>query len=257
MLDILLIALLAFFLEMVDNGLGGGYGTLMAPLLLLFGYDTQVIVPAILFSEMCSGLIGGGSHAYFRNVDWRSVAITLTGSVIAMIVATLSVGIFLPKTVVRAYISLIALLMGLFVIVRSFIVRSFGKVKFKSRPSTLGTGILGFLCGFNKGITGGGYGPLSVSGYITLGLLPAVAIGTTTVAEGVVCAIGFFTYQAFIGITWAIALAMAVGSAVADPISAWINNGIKKRLQPPFHGRIIGIAMFTLGLITLLKTLGF
>jgi len=252
MLELIFIFLLAFVLEMIDNGLGGGYGTLMSPLLLLYGYDPQVVVPAILFSEMCSGLIGGGSHAYFKNVNWRSVAITLTGSVIAMIVATLSVGIFLPKTIVRTYISLIAVLMGLFVFIRSF-----RKIKFKTRPSTLGTSILGFLCGFNKGMTGGGYGPLSVSGYITLGLLPAVAIGTTTIAEGVVCTIGFFTYQAFIGITWSIALAMALGSAIADPISAWINNGIKKRLQPPFHGRIIGIAMFTLGLITLLKTLGF
>jgi uncharacterized membrane protein YfcA len=251
MLDILLIGLLAFALEMVDNGLGGGYGTLMSPLLLLSGYDPQVVVPAILFSEMCSGLIGGGSHAYFKNVNWRSVAITFIGSIIAMIVATFSIGFLLPKTVVRTYISIIALLMGLFVFMRSF-----RKFKIKIRPNALGTATLGFICGFNKGMTGGGYGPLSVSGYITLGLLPAVAIGTTTVAEGIVCTIGFFTYQAFIGIRWPIALAMAVGSAIADPISAWINNGVKKRLQPPFHGRIIGLAMFTLGLITLLKTLG-
>jgi len=223
----------------------------MSPLLLLFGYDPQVIVPAILFSEMCSGLIGGGAHAYFKNVNWRSVGITLTGSVIAMIIASFSVGVFLPKTIVRTYISLIAVIMGLFVFIRSF-----RKIRFKTRPSALGTGILGFLCGFNKGMTGGGYGPLSVSGYITLGLLPAVAIGTTTIAEGIVCTIGLFTYQAFIGITWTVAIAMALGSAIADPISAWINHIAKKRLKPPFHGRIIGLAMLTLGLITLLKTLG-
>jgi len=252
MLGIVLIGVLAFLLEMVDNGLGGGYGTLMSPILLLFGYDPRVIVPGVLFSEMCSGLIGGGSHAHFKNVNWRSVGFTLIGSIAAMIIATFSVGIFLPKTVVRIYISIIALSMGLFVVIRSF-----QKIKFKSRPSAIGTSILGFLCGFNKGMTGGGYGPLSVSGYMTLGLLPAVAIGTTTIAEGIVCTIGFVSYQAFIGITWSIAVAMAVGSAIADPISAWINNGAKKRLQPPFHGRIIGLTMFTLGLITLLKTLGF
>jgi hypothetical protein len=252
MLGIISIVVLAFILEMIDNGLGGGYGTLMSPLLLLFGYEPGVIIPAILFSEMCSGLIGGGAHAYFKNVNWRSVGITLVGSVVAMIIAAFSVGVFLPKTVVKAYISMIALSMGLFVVIRSF-----QKIKFKSRPNAVGTGILGFLCGFNKGMTGGGYGPLSVSGYITLGLLPAVAIGTTTVAEGIVCTVGFVSYQAFIGITWSIAIAMAVGSAIADPISAWINNGAKKRLKPPFHGRIIGLTMFTLGLITLLKTLGF
>jgi len=251
MLDISIV-LLAFSLEMVDNGLGGGFGTLLSPLLLLFGYDPRVIVPSILFSEMCSGLIGGGMHAYFKNVNWRSVRTTLIGSVVAMIAATLSVGIFLPKDAVRIYISSIAVLMGIFVVIRSF-----AKIEFKGRPNTLGTGILGFLCGFNKGMTGGGYGPLSVSGYVILGLTPAVAIGTTTIAEGVVCTIGFFTYQAFVGITWSMALAMALGSVLADPISAWANNGAKKRLKPPFHGRIIGVAMLTLGLISLLRTLGF
>jgi len=250
MIDLLAVAFLAFFLELVDNGLGGGFGTLMSPTLLFFGYDPRVVVPAILFSEMVSGFVGGASHAHFGNVCWRSVALTLIGSVFAMAVATLAVGVFLPASTVKAYISAVAVAMGIFVFVKSF-----RKLTVKPKPSKVGTALLGFLCGFNKGMTGGGYGPLSVSGYMALGMLPALAVGTTTVAEGIACLIGFCTYQTFIGINWPIAIAMAVGSATADPISAWINNDAKKRLKPPFHGRFIGLTMTALGLITLIKTL--
>jgi uncharacterized membrane protein YfcA len=230
--------------------LGGGFGTLMAPFLLLLGYDPKVIVPAILFSETCSGFIGGGFHTYFKNVNWRSAIITLIGSMSAMIIATFLVGVFLPKMIVSIYISLIAVLLGTFVVIRSF--RNFN---FKTKTNAFGTCILGFICGFNKGMSGGGYGPLSVSGYMALGLIPAVAIGTTTIVEGIACAAGFVVNLAFIGIVWSMALPMAMGSAIADPISAWVNNKAKIRLKPPFHGRIIGIVMFTLGLVAILKTL--
>jgi hypothetical protein len=32
-----------------------------------------------------------------------------------------------------------------------------------------------------------------------------------------------------------------------------VNNRLKRRLEPPFHGRLIGVAMMVLGAITILK----
>ena len=49
------IILLAFVCELVDSSLGMGYGTTLTPILLLFGYDPIVIVPAVLFSEFLPG----------------------------------------------------------------------------------------------------------------------------------------------------------------------------------------------------------
>ena len=217
-------------------------------MLILLGYDPRIVVPGILFSEMCSGLVGGLSHSYFRNVNWRAVGITLIGSLIAMSAASFLVGSLVPGTYIKWYISFLAFLMGALIVFRSY-----RKIR-EGRPFSVWKCILlGGVIGFNKGSTGGGYGPLSVSGYILLGLTAASAIGTTTVAEGIACVIGFATYTLTAPLDWRLILSITLGSLVADPLSAYVNNRLKRRLEPPFHGRLIGVAMMVLGAITILK----
>jgi len=53
------------------------------------------------------------------------------------------------------------------------------------------------------------------------------------------------------------AIPLSVGSFIADPISAWINNRLKEKVEPPFHGRLVGVAMTVLGFITLMKLMGY
>ena len=253
MLDPVVLFFMAFGLEMTDNGLGGGYGTILSPLLIIFGYDPRVIVPAILLSEMVSGLFGGFWHVRYKNVNFKAVGATLLGSVLAMIAASFIVGLLVPSVYVKWYISGLAFFMGLLVVVKSY---SYIKPRGPDGFSKSKCALLGAIIGFNKGSTGGGYGPLSVSGYILLGLPAAVAIGTTTVAEGVACLIGVITYTSTIGIILDVALPITIGAALADPISAWINNRLKEKVEPPFHGRLVGVAMSVLGLVTLLKLFG-
>lgn len=256
MLDVISLVALAFFLEMIDNGLGGGFGTILSPLLVILGYDVKVVVPAILFSEMISGVWGGAWHIKYKNVNYRSVAYTLAGSLVGMTLATFLIGFILPASIAKLYIGVIALAMGVFVTVRSF---SFinKHATIQQRPSGWKTTLLGLVAGFNKGGTGGGYGPLSVSGYMLLGLSAAAAIGTTTIAEGIASLLGLALYVSLSGIILSIAIPLAAGAFIADPISAWFNNYLKVKLSPPYHGRIIGLTMSTLGVITLMKTLGF
>jgi uncharacterized membrane protein YfcA len=255
MLELAILIMLAFIMESVDNGLGGGFGTILSPLLILFGYDPKVVVPAILVSETISGVWGGSWHIKFRNVNFRAVGATLLGSLIGMTIATVLIGEVLPSSTVKQFIAILTILMGSFVVIRSFsIVNKHAKPK--DKPSTIKTALLGLAMGFNKGGSGGNYGPLSVSGYILLGLPAAVAVGTTTVAEGIACALGVALYLQITGIVLAVAIPLAIGSFIADPISAWANNKLKLKLKPPFHGRFIGLGMTALGIVTLLKALG-
>lgn len=253
MLEFFFIMFLAFCMEMIDNGLGGGFGTILSPLFLILGYDPSIVVPGILISEAISGLWGGAWHLKYKNVNFKAFGMTLTGSLIAMVSASFIIGVLLPKEIVKWYISLIAFLMGLFVVYKSY--KTFKPLK-DNNFSKWKCWILGFIIGFNKGSTGGGYGPLSVSGYILLGIPAAVAIGTTTMAEGTACLIGVGTYGATIGIALSFAIPLAIGSFVADPISAWINHSLKRKIEAPFHGRLVGIAMSCLGFITILKLVG-
>jgi len=243
---------MALLLEAVDNGLGGGFGTILTPVLIIFGYDPKAVVPAILVSETVSGVFGGSWHAHFKNVNFKAVSVTLLGSLVAMVVASFIVGIYVPSFYVKWYASLIAFAMGIIVIVRSY---SYIKPRAHNDFSKWKCTLLGGIIGFNKGTTGGGYGPLSVCGYILLGIPAAVAIGTTTVAEGIACTIGVITYGSTIGIALSLAVPITIGAAIADPLSAWVNNLLKRKIEPPFHGRLVGIAMTVLGFITILKLL--
>lgn len=254
MLDVISLFLLAFFLELIDNGLGGGFGTILSPLLILLGYDGRVIVPAILVSEAISGLWGGGWHAWYRNVNWKAVGLTLIGSLVAMGLATYIMGEYLSPAILKYVISAFAVIMGIFVFVRSYMVKRIERMNLSKHQWLIP--IMGFLIGYQKGTSGGNYGPFSVTGYMVMGMSAAVAIGTTTIAEGIACTLGVAMYSQMTGIVLAVAAPLAIGAFIADPISAWVNNHLKNKLSPPFHGRIIGLAMVAVGIIGLLKTLG-
>jgi uncharacterized membrane protein YfcA len=224
----------------------------MSPLLVIFGYDPKVVVPAILVSETVSGLWGGYCHIRYKNVNFKAVATTLLGSLATMVSASFLIGLYLPSIYVKWYVSILAFLMGILVVIKSCSYIQPRKPNDFSKSKCV---LLGGIIGFNKGSTGGGYGPLSVSGYILLGLSAATAIGTTTVAEGVACAIGVVTYASTIGLIPSLVIPITLGAFIADPISAWVNNALKKKVEPPFHGRLVGVAMTVLGLITMLKLL--
>jgi len=225
MLEFMGLFVLAFVLEFVDNGLGGGFGTILAPVLVIVGFDAKAVVPAILISETVSGLWGGSWHLRYHNVNVKVVALTLVGSLVGMALGSYLIGELLPSQAVKQYISVMAMGMGVFVIVRSYLQQ---KIKpHHNRPWLFS--LLGMLIGFNKSGSGGNYGPISVTGYMLLGLPAAVAIGTTTVAEGVACLLGVGLYVQFAGILLSLAVPITVGSFVADPVSAFLNERLKAR----------------------------
>ena len=68
-MHVLAIFALCFVCELIDSGLGMGYGTILTPTLLLLGYDAHDIVPTVLFSELLSGFTASFFHNEIRNVS--------------------------------------------------------------------------------------------------------------------------------------------------------------------------------------------
>ena len=68
---IITIIVLAFLCEYMDSTLGMGYGTMLTPVFLLMGFSPMQIVPAILLSELVSGLLAGFFHHREGNVDLK------------------------------------------------------------------------------------------------------------------------------------------------------------------------------------------
>jgi len=254
MLKIITLGLVTFITAFINDALGGGYGTITGPVLLLLGYPPQSFIPAILFSEAISEYWSGVWHVRFHNVNARIFMLTTVGGVIGITTAVFLVGLLLIASLTRLYIGAIAFVMGCFVIFRSL--RQEGSRSVKGGKTSLWKIILlGFVCGFNKSGSGGGYGPISTTGYILLGLPTSVAVGTTILAKATSCFLSIIGWTALRGIDWKLTLPMSVGAFLGAPVAAWLNNYFKVNIRPHHHKRIIGLIMTLLGGYSLLKQL--
>lgn len=240
---------LALVAEYVDSTLGMGYGTTLTPLLLLLGYSPAQVVPAVLLSELATGLLAAGLHHGVGNVDFRrgsmdrKVALVLGGMSVLGTVAAVFLAVSLPAKTVKLYIAAVVLVMGFLILLKGR-----KKVPF-SWWRLVG---IGSIAAFNKGISGGGYGPLVTAGQIVSGVGAKNAIGITSLAEGLTCAVGVATFLALRpGTSWFLAPPLLLGAILSVPLAALT----VKRLPERGFTMVIGVAVLALGTLSLLRVL--
>jgi len=244
----LVIVFMAFICEYIDSSIGMGYGTTLTPLLLLMGYQPLQIVPSILLSELISGLSAGFFHHRLRNVDFKFggmdfkiVSVVAGASVFGAIIAVF-IALNIPTLYLKLYIGMIVLGMGLLILL------SWRKTY---RFSWKKIGALGLFAAFNKGASGGGYGPVVTSGQILSGVNSKNAIGITSVAEGLTCIVGVAVYFFFTNHTvdWSLAPSLILGAILSVPVAAFT----VKKMKGDYLKLIVGVATVLLGLLTLGK----
>lgn len=235
------ISLMAFICEFIDSTLGMGYGTSLTPLLLIMGYGPLQIVPAVLLSELVTGILAGISHHKVGNVNFRNpleqkvtavlVMCSIFGTLIAVIIA-----INIPTLVLKTYIGFLVLAMGIIILATRKKTRKFSWRKI--------TGI-GLVAAFNKGMSGGGYGPVVTSGQMLSGIEGKRAVGITSLAEGLTCVVGVILYLiASVQIEWTLlAPSLILGAVFSVPLSA---HTVKRIPENKFR-LIIGIVTVFLG----------
>jgi uncharacterized membrane protein YfcA len=242
----LAIVVLAFMAEYVDSSLGMGYGTTLTPLLLILGYTPLQVVPAVLLSEFASGISSGFYHHSIGNVDLgrgtpaRKTALTLAACSLGGTLAAVFLAVRLPKTFVTFYIAGMILAIGLYIL----LARPLGRL---SWGRIIG---LGSVAAFNKGISGGGYGPLVTGGQILAGVSERNAVGITAFAEGIVCLVGLALYLAMgKSIDLRLGIPLTVGALVSVPAAAWTVKILPERMLR----RSIGYATLYIGVLMLIK----
>jgi len=246
---ILSIIILAFFCELLDSTLGMGYGTTLTPILLIFGFNPIAIVPCVLLSELITGLTAGFAHHKAGNVNFKvgsihlKIALVLaTCSIIGAIIAVF-IAINIPKLWLKIYIGLIVLIMGIIILL------TINKTFKFSWKKIIG---LGTIAAFNKGMSGGGYGPVTTGGQILSGVNGNNAVGITSLAEGLTCAVGVTVFLVSPEIIdWSLAPSLIIGALLSVPFSTII----VKKLPTKALKISIGILTLILGIITLIKIL--
>lgn len=270
---IAVIPVLAFLCEYIDSTLGMGYGTTLTPLFMLMGYSPMQIVPVILLSEMISGVSAGFFHHREGNVNFKlkstdistivqklsflgyvesfkrsiplhlKVALLLAVCSIAGTVAAVFVAVNIPKFWLKLYIGCLVLAMGLVILIciNKEFKFSWGKIS-----------LLGVIASFNKGMSGGGYGPVVTGGQILSGVEGKTAVGITSLAEGLTCMVGVISYVLISKdpLEWKLAPYIIVGAVLSVPLSAKsvkIMSARKLKLA-------IAVLTIILGTFTIYKT---
>lgn len=243
------IILLAFVCEFIDSSFGGGYGTILTPVFLLFGLDPFLIIPSILLSEIATGFSSCFFHHKRNNVNFQDkteksfhIAIVIgTIGVAATIITTFFV-IKLPGFYVKLYIGLLVASMGVLLLLRITYDFSWKRII-----------IVGALSAFNKTISGGGYGPLITAGQVVGGQGTKKSIGTTQFCEGMVCVAGIISYAIFRGtIDLIFPLILMMGAVPATPVASLFVGKIKRE---ELIKKLLGIICITLGIFSLIKLL--
>lgn len=240
MLRFILFFFLGLICEFIDSHLGGGYGTIITPVALMIGYTPLEIVPCILITEIITGILSGLIYHQFGHVESKSsIIIFISASVGAIIGSSLLISI--SKFYVSLYIGILVTILG-FIMLMHFRLREY---------SLKGTTFLGLLIGFNKALSGGGFGPILVAGLNILGLDPKKAVGTTSLTEGLVCIIALLlllsrNIQILFSILFSLMFGAILGAIIGSLRTIRYEN--KTRLQ---HS--VSIFIFVLGISLLLK----
>jgi len=265
--SVILLIVGGFVGELLDSSLGMLYGTILSPVLIIAGYDPLVVVPSILLTQAVGGLIAAVIHHRLHNVDFgvdneafsgregsgllRSLRRATTRDFkVTLVIAILGIGasVFaafiatsIPKAALKTYIGALVLVMGLVLVTRSRFTFSWKKI--------LG---IGAISAFNKGLSGGGFGPIVTAGQMLSGREGVRSIGSTTLAEAPICIAGFLIYILRNGLSdWSLVIFLGVGAIVGALIGPHITSRFKseKRLRVG-----LGVVVLLLGLWTLVNT---
>jgi uncharacterized membrane protein YfcA len=241
----ILVFLVALVCEYLDSSLGMGYGTTLTPILLLAGFAPLDIVPAILLSEALTGATAGLLHQRDGNVNFlrdpraRRTALLLIALSAAGAISAAVLAVRISKETLTLFIATIIIAMGIVIL---FTLNR----PFRYRPS--GIVAIGAVAAFNKGLSGGGYGPLVTAGQVVSGLPSKSAVAITSVAESFTCVIGLAAYLV-LGhqINWGLTIPLAGGALLSVPIATLS----VRRLPEKGLRLIVGVVTVALGALAL------
>ncbi len=254
MRNLILLAVVGAFAQLIDGSLGMAYGVTSSTLLLATGIAPAAASAAVHVSEIGTTLVSGVSHWKLGNVDWRTVSIiAVPGGVGAFAGATFLSSI--PGDTAKPWVAALLLALGVYVIWR-FLMLGGRRPTFTGTLSAAFLAPLGVVAGLMDAIGGGGWGPVGTTSLLSSGRLePRKVVGSIDTSEFVVAlggSLGFLLALGSAGINLGFAAALLVGGVVAAPFAAWLVRHLPARVLGVAAGGLIVLTNTQ----TILKALG-
>lgn len=233
----LLFAIAGFIAQLIDGALGMAYGVSCSSFLLNFGIPPALASASVHTAEVFTTGVSGLSHLFLKNVNTKLLFKLAIPGVLGAVAGAYLLSAVLDGGVVKPYIAGYLLIIGIFILIRSFRV-------FKPKDEVKKVSLLGLTGGFFDAIGGGGWGPIVTSNLIFQGWTPKETIGTVNTAEFFVTFFSTGVFLFFVGIdSWKIILGLIVGGVIAAPLGALMANKIKPK-----------VLMFLVGLVIIITS---
>lgn len=221
--EFLFFALIGFTAQLIDGSLGMAYGITANALLLSLGIFPAQASASIHIAEVATSGISGITHYGFGNVDIKLVKKLIVPGTIGAVAGAFML-VWLPVQIMKIAVCIYLAVMGGIILYKVF----------QRRPSeeqhphrVIPLGLFG---GFFDASGGGGWGTIVTSTLVAKGSVPRLAVGTVNLAEFFVALSSSMIFIAALPtINWSIALGLALGGAVAAPISAYFAHIIPAR----------------------------
>jgi uncharacterized membrane protein YfcA len=241
--EFLMYVAVGFAAQMIDGTLGMAYGLSATSFLLSVGLPPVVASATVHAAECVTTGFSALSHHYFENVD-RALFRRLLMPGILGAAAGAYVLSNLPGDVLKPYIALYLLLMGVVIIIR--VVKSVPPLSAARHVIPLG-----LFGAFIDAIGGGGWGPIVASTLIAQGNHVRTTVGSVNAVEFFVTLTASLTFLFTIGFShWQVIAGLAVGGALAAPLAAY---ACKKVPVKPLMV-LVGLLIIGLSIRTLLKS---
>ncbi len=244
--EFLLFCLAGFVAQIIDGALGMAYGVSCSTLLQSFGVPQKLVTASVHTAEVFTTGVSGLSHIAMRNIDKNLFFRLVIPGVLSAIVAAVLISNYIDGKAIKPYISAYLLILGCWVLFKSFRSIKIKDTALKYAP------FLGLFGAFFDVIGGGGWGPIVTSNLIDKGKSPREIIGTVNTAEFFItfASTGIFIF--LVGIdSWKIILGLILGGVVAAPIGAYLI----KFIQPKTLLRLVGVLIIITNLYNLYKVL--
>ncbi|GAA1682749.1 hypothetical protein GCM10009830_32400 [Glycomyces endophyticus] len=209
--------------QLLDGGLGMGFGTVATALLAGLGLAPVVVAAAAASASLVGGTVAAAAHTRFGNVHWptavRLGAAGAAGAFTGAWALSTLAGLHAATPVASAAL----LAVGAVLARRGF------RGDLPQGPARTGFAVPTGLVGGFAGAVSGGWGPVAVPVLLAVSRLePRKAIGSAAVGQALAAAgalLGFWiSAPQALAVAVPLAEGLAVGAAVAAPVAAWLTG---------------------------------
>ncbi|KTC87006.1 sulfite exporter TauE/SafE family protein [Legionella brunensis] len=248
--EYLLFALIGFGAQLVDGGLGMGYGLISMTALLAFGVAPPLASAGVHTAEIVTTAISGVSHMMFKNVDHTLFKRLVIPGMIGGIAGSQLLS-YAPVGIIKPFVMLYLFIMGMYVLYKSFSKMELSEKLYnymaytllkREKPTQKMPRLisLGFIGGFLDAAGGGGWGSIVNSTLLAQGEHPRYTIGSVNLAEFLVTVSISAAFFLTIEIKqWAMLIGLVIGGAIGAPISAYMVRILPTNLLMLMVGALI------------------